>query len=86
MPTKEYPTTISLSEKDLPAIKKWKVDGVYTVELTIKQTASRRSMYSKDKMLTADFEIKKVKDVTAKDPLDMDHKEYGLEKVKALSA
>lgn len=77
----EYPTTIMLTEDDLPAIKKWKVDGKYKIELSIKQISSNRSIYG-DKKLTATFAVTKVKDLS--DPMSRSSEDHRKEVAKAM--
>lgn len=50
--------TVTLSTKDLPAIKEWQVGKTYQLTLKVKQMAMRQY---KDQPTTADFEILKVK-------------------------
>lgn len=78
-----YPSMITLTEKDLPEIKKWKVDGKYKVELSLKQISSNRSMYG-DKLLTATFEITKVKNLS--DPLEKSKEDHQKAVAKAMEA
>lgn len=56
---KEKPT-LSLSSKDLPEIKNWKVGGKYRITIDVEQTASRKAdEYDDDKGLHATFKVLK---------------------------
>lgn len=54
MPSKPM---ISLSSKDLPEIKKWKVGKEYEIELKVKQ----KGMRDEDGVMRAEFEIVEAK-------------------------
>ncbi len=52
--------SIRLTQKDLPAIKDWKVGGKYTIVLEVEQTSAEKGdEYSDDKGLSARFKILK---------------------------
>lgn len=58
----EMKPTIHLSDKDLPAISKWKVGQTYTVTMKIRQTGVHEN-YNKDGN-SADFEVESVEVVS----------------------
>lgn len=61
----EYRQTISISSKQLPEVKNWKVGNKYTVELEIEQTGMRKGdewerKESSEDVYYATFEINSV--------------------------
>ncbi len=59
----DYPTIISFDEDKLPAIKKWKVGGVYKLQLEVEQTGIRQKdeYGGKSDEMVASFKVKSVK-------------------------
>ncbi len=49
--------SFSLTEKDLPEIKKWMVGGKYKLEIEVEQIASEKSEYMTGQPLTSRFRI-----------------------------
>lgn len=53
--------TLHVSEKQLPEIKNWKLDGEYTLEVKVKMTGIRKSQFSDSPKASADFVIESIK-------------------------
>lgn len=53
----DYPTTIHLDSKDLPAMKDWKVGKKYTITLEVRQAS--RNEYEDSKKVDGSFVILK---------------------------
>lgn len=62
--SKKMLPSISLTAKELPAIKGWKIGGKYTLEIEVEQVASAKNEYSTNKTVNATFRIKKVTNKT----------------------
>lgn len=58
---KEMKPHLDLSEKDLPAIKDWKVGTKYTIVLEVEMTSIRKSEFEKNNPISACFSINSVK-------------------------
>lgn len=56
----DYPNTLTLDEKELPAIKNWKIDGEYVLDVKVKLKSLNKSMYSDSPKLRAEFVVQKV--------------------------
>lgn len=50
----DFPNTVVLSDKELPAITEWKVGEKYTIELEVEQTSMRKK---EDGSMCAEFKI-----------------------------
>ena len=72
--TKQKPT-FSLPASMLPAIKGWKVNEKYKIELTVIQKSIGEKMYG-PKEIEARFEIVSAKEVGKIDPKTVDKKGY----------
>jgi hypothetical protein len=53
--------TLHVSEKQLPEIKNWKIDGEYTLEVKVRMTGIHKSQYSDNPKTSADFTIEQIK-------------------------
>lgn len=53
--------SFSLTVKDLPEIKNWKVGNKYKLEIEVEQTSMAKEEYMQDQPLTARFRITKIK-------------------------
>ncbi len=73
--------TISFDEHELPALKKWKVDGKYVLILHVTQISSERNTFLEGKPLVARFEIDSVAEL---DPLETSPEDHMNMKVKVL--
>lgn len=61
MPKRMLPS-FSLSQEDLPAIKKWTVGKKYTLEIEVEQVSMEKDEYMPGKPMMARFRIVKVKE------------------------
>jgi hypothetical protein len=70
----DFPNTVVLSDKELPAIKDWKVGEKYTIELEVEQTSMRKK---EDGSMCAEF---KINSASSEDETDEDDDESELKK------
>lgn len=49
--------SLHLSEKDLPALKTWKVGSKYTITLKVEETGTQKSQYEQGNPMSADFKV-----------------------------
>lgn len=62
-PTRILPS-FTLTQKDLPVIKNWKVGKKYKLEVEVEQISSEKAEYIEGQPLEARFRIHKVRDVS----------------------
>lgn len=56
----DFPKTLDIDAKDLPEIKKWKIDEEHVIDVKVKVKSLSKSVYSGSDILRATLQIQKV--------------------------